>query len=63
MKKQIFTQIGDTLLVVNPYETISEQFNQNVLLYYKNLALDINKKVDNNLLGPHIYNLAGRTYT
>lgn len=57
-KDEIFTSIGPTLIVVNPYRTIERLFRQEVFE-------EIKQKILSNKLGkddPHVYLVAGRAY-
>ena len=57
-KDEIFTSIGPTLIVVNPYRTIERLFRQEVFE-------EIKQKILSNKLGkddPHVYFVAGRAY-
>lgn len=57
-KDDIFTSIGPTLIVVNPYRTIDRLFRKEVLE-------SIQEKIMTSRLGkdePHVYLIAGRAY-
>jgi myosin heavy subunit len=57
-KDEIFTSIGPTLIVVNPYRTIER-------LFRKEVFEGIKEKILTNKLGkdePHVYLIAGRAY-
>lgn len=56
-KDDIFTYIGPTLIVVNPYKIIERHFNNRVLTEIKDAVLAGNLKG-----APHIYLVAGRAY-
>lgn len=56
-KDDIFTYIGPTLIVVNPYKIIERHFNDRVLKEIKDAVLAGNLKG-----APHIYLVAGRAY-
>jgi myosin heavy subunit len=53
----IFTYIGPTLIVVNPYRIIEKYINLKVLADIRNSVLNGSPKGD-----PHIYRIAGRAY-
>jgi myosin heavy subunit len=56
-KDEIFTYIGPTLIVLNPYRIIERHFNKGLIAELRN------KIVGGDLKGaPHIYMIAGRAY-
>jgi myosin heavy subunit len=57
-KDEIFTCIGPTLIIVNPYRTVDKLFRQDVLdaIQQKILAGKLGKDE------PHVYLVAGRAY-
>jgi myosin heavy subunit len=56
-KDDIFTYIGPTLIVVNPYKLIERHFNNRVLTEIRDAVLAGNLKG-----APHIFLIAGRAY-
>jgi myosin heavy subunit len=56
-KDDIFTYIGPTLIVINPYRLIEKHINPSVLAEIRNSVLTGSPKGD-----PHIYRIAGRAY-
>ncbi len=56
-KDDIFTYIGPTLIVVNPYKLIERHFNNKALAEVREAVLGGNLKGQ-----PHIFLLAGRAY-
>lgn len=58
LANEIFTYIGPTLVVVNPYKLLNHIFNSQILNLFKQAVI-------NNLLSslpPHIYALAASAY-
>ncbi len=39
VKEKIFTYVGHTLIIINPYKEIAQLFNEEVTLTYKQVAL------------------------
>ena len=60
-KDLIFTYIGPTLIVVNPYKILNDSFSDNNIKYFKNV---ITKNVVINLSEhlPHIWSLSSNAY-
>ena len=57
-KDQIFTYIGPTLIVVNPYRIIERFFNKKIINEMRESILNGNLKDQI----PHVYMVAGRAY-
>lgn len=58
-KNKIFTFIGPTLIVVNPYRVIPEYFSNETMMKIRDRIL----KGDSCSDTPHIYLIAGNAYT
>ncbi len=56
-KDEIFTYIGPTLIVVNPYRLIDRHFNNKVVMEKRDKVLGGDMKGS-----PHVYMIAGRAY-
>jgi myosin heavy subunit len=56
-KDEIFTYIGPTLIVINPYKLIERHFNNRTLTEIRDSVLAGNTKG-----APHIFFLAGRAF-
>ena len=56
-KDEIFTYIGTTLIVTNPYKIIERHFNNKVISDLRNKIMGGDMKQD-----PHIYMIAGKAY-
>ena len=56
-KDDIFTYIGSTLIVINPYKIIERHFNNQVITEIRN------KIMSGDLKGsPHVYMIAGKAF-
>ena len=56
-KDEIFTYIGPTLIVVNPYKVLERHFNSKVIMQVRDKVLGGDMKG-----APHIYMIAGKAY-
>ena len=58
-RDEIFTYIGPTLVVINPYKLIEKYFSKSAMLQIRDRVLNNNGKEKEE---PHVYYIAGRAY-